>query len=118
MGLKQDIDAQHASYEEIGDHHAAGDATQTPMRDNASDLSDDQKMDIISEKVYDIMHALGMDMTDDSLKGTPFRVAKMYVHEIFGGLRPETKPKMSTFENSYRYGENAGGEEHHAVFDL
>lgn len=105
MSLKHDIDTKRESFEEMGDHHAAGDYTRTPLRDDAFDMSDDQKMDIISEKVYDIMHTLGMDMDDDSLKGTPFRVAKMYVQEIFGGLRPDEKPKMSTFNNSYQYGE-------------
>ena len=46
-----------------------------------------------------------MDLTDDSLKGTPNRVAKMFVKEIFGGLNPARKPKASTFENGYKYGE-------------
>lgn len=105
MSLKQDIENARDSYEEMGDHHAGGDYTRTPLREDAFDLSDDDKMNVISEKIYEIMHTLGMDMTDDSLKGTPFRVAKMYVQEIFGGLRPDEKPKMSTFKNSYQYGE-------------
>jgi len=105
MSLKQDIENARDSFEEMGDHHAGGDYTRTPLREDAFDLSDDDKMNVISEKVYEIMHTLGMDMTDDSLKGTPFRVAKMYVQEIFGGLRPDEKPKMSTFKNSYQYGE-------------
>jgi GTP cyclohydrolase I len=46
-----------------------------------------------------------MDLTDDSLKGTPKRVAKAYVKEIFGGLNPERRPSASTFENKYEYGE-------------
>lgn len=105
MSLKQDIENARDSYEEMGDHHAGGDYTRTPLREDAFDLSDDDKMNVISEKIYEIMDTLGMDMTDDSLKGTPFRVAKMYVQEIFGGLRPDEKPKMSTFKNSYQYGE-------------
>ena len=105
MSLKQDIENARESFEEMGDHHAGGDYTRTPLRDDAFDLSDDDKMNVISEKVYEILHTLGMDMKDDSLKGTPFRVAKMYVQEIFGGLRPDAKPKMSTFKNSYQYGE-------------
>jgi len=51
------------------------------------------------------MHTLGLDLTDDSLKGTPKRVAKMYVNELFSGLSPENKPSASTFENKYQYGE-------------
>ena len=51
------------------------------------------------------METLGLDLRDDSLKGTPFRVAKMFVNEIFGGLNPKNKPKASTFQNKYNYGE-------------
>ena len=46
-----------------------------------------------------------MDLSDDSIKGTPDRVAKMFVNEIFSGLNPKNKPKSSTFENKYKYGE-------------
>jgi GTP cyclohydrolase I len=46
---------------------------------------------------------LGLDLTDDSLKGTPYRVAKMYVQEIFQGLNPKNKPKIALFENKYQY---------------
>ena len=53
----------------------------------------------------DILKILGMDLTDDSLKGTPNRVAKMFVKEIFGGLNPAKKPRASTFSNKYGYGE-------------
>ena len=60
---------------------------------------------MIQEKVGEILHTLGMDLTDDSLKGTPKRVAKMFVNEIFSGLHPDNKPKASTFENKYKYGE-------------
>jgi GTP cyclohydrolase I len=51
------------------------------------------------------MQTLGLDLKDDSLKGTPNRVAKMFVNEIFGGLNPQRKPKASTFQNNYKYGE-------------
>ncbi len=78
---------------------------QTPLRPDAFDLSDADKIASIKENVFDILHTLGMDMTDDSLKGTPNRVAKMFVNEIFGGLRPQTKPSASTFENKYKYNE-------------
>jgi GTP cyclohydrolase I len=49
------------------------------------------------------MHTLGLDLTDDSLKGTPNRVAKMYIQEIFSGLNPDNKPKIALFENKYQY---------------
>jgi GTP cyclohydrolase I len=49
------------------------------------------------------MEEMGLDMTDDSLKGTPHRVAKMFIQEIFSGLNPANKPKISVFENSYHY---------------
>ena len=87
-----------------GDDHVSGSA-QTPLRDDAFAISNDQKIELIQEKVAEILHTLGMDLTDDSLKGTPKRVAKMFVNEIFSGLHPEKKPKASTFENKYKYGE-------------
>ena len=68
-------------------------------------MDDDQKIELIQEKVGEILHTLGMDLTDDSLKGTPKRVAKMFVKEIFSGLHPDNKPKASTFDNKYKYGE-------------
>ena len=55
--------------------------------------------------MHEILNILGMDLTDDSLKGTPRRVAKMFVNEIFSGINPLNKPKSSTFENKYKYGE-------------
>jgi GTP cyclohydrolase I len=64
-----------------------------------------EKIDAIQADVKNILNTLGMDLTDDSLKGTPKRVAKMFVNEIFGGLSPEKKPQASTFENKYNYGE-------------
>ena len=77
----------------------------TPLRDDAFDLSDKEKIEIIKSKVTDIIHTLGLDLNDDSIKGTPERVAKMYINEIFSGLNPINKPKASTFENKYKYGE-------------
>ena len=88
----------------IGDNHLSTSAD-TPIRDDAFKLSETEKINIIEEKVADILYTLGMDMTDDSLKGTPKRVAKMYVNEIFSGLNPENKPKASKFDNKYKYGE-------------
>jgi GTP cyclohydrolase I len=88
----------------IGDNHLPT-SEDTPLRDDAFDLSDAEKIEIIEKRVADILYTLGMDMTDDSLKGTPKRVAKMYVSEIFSGINPKNKPKASTFDNKYKYGE-------------
>ena len=90
--------------DEIGDNHVSTSA-KTPLREDAFQLSDEEKIESIQKNVAEILYTLGMDMTDDSLKGTPLRVAKMYVKEIFNGLHPETKPKLSTFENNYKYSE-------------
>jgi GTP cyclohydrolase I len=78
---------------------------ETPLRDDAFEISDDEKISIIQKNVKEILETLGMDMTDDSLKGTPKRVAKAYVKELFGGLDPKNLPTSSTFENKYQYGE-------------
>lgn len=76
---------------------------ETPMKPDAFDLSDEEKIDLIEERFFEIMDILGLDLTDDSLKGTPRRVAKMFVQEIFEGLNPENKPAISLFENKYQY---------------
>ena len=73
------------------------------INENAFDLSDDKKIAIIEDHFKKIMLTLGLDLNDDSLKGTPHRVAKMYVKEIFSGLSPDNKPKISLFENKYNY---------------
>lgn len=91
-------------FEEIGNDHGMG-AAETPLRADAFELTDDQKIEKIESQVYHIMETLGLDLTDDSLRGTPRRVAKMFVKEIFGGLHPERRPKASTFQNKYKYGE-------------
>lgn len=88
----------------IGDNHVAT-SLETPMREDAFLLSDEQKMLLIEDKFRDIMTVLGLDLNDDSLNGTPHRVAKMFVQEIFSGLNPENKPKISVFENKFKYGE-------------
>ncbi len=90
--------------DELSDDHIATSAN-NPVREDAFVISDDEKIQAIEEDVAHILHTLGMDLTDDSLKGTPRRVAKMFVNEIFGGLNPEKKPKLSTFDNNYKYGE-------------
>lgn len=90
--------------EEIGDNHI-GTSAVTPLRKDAFAISDEEKIEKIQESVKDILNTLGMDLTDDSLKGTPKRVAKAFVNELFGGLNPKNKPKLSTFDNNYKYNE-------------
>jgi len=85
------------------DHHSAN--HETPLRKDAFEISDVDKIQSITHDVKRIMNTLGLDLTDDSLKDTPKRVAKMFVSEIFGGLHPDRKPKASTFENKYKYNE-------------
>ena len=86
----------------IGDNHI-GTSAETPLRSDAFDRTDDQKIDAISFHYQKIMEELGLDLTDDSLSGTPYRVAKMYVKELFSGLDPKNKPKISVFDNKYEY---------------
>lgn len=86
----------------IGDNHIMT-SIETPLRDDAFELSDDEKIATIQQHFEKIMLALGLDLTDDSLQGTPGRVAKMYVKELFKGLDPKNKPSLSTFENKYEY---------------
>jgi|UniRef100_A0A0P5F164 GTP cyclohydrolase I len=90
--------------DEIGNNHIATSA-QTPMRKDAFVISDDEKIELIKKDVEHILNTLGLDLADDSLKGTPNRVAKMFVKEIFGGLNPDKKPSSSTFDNIYKYNE-------------
>ena len=90
--------------DEIGNNHIATNE-ETPLRRGAFDLSDEEKIERIKKDVENILDTLGIDLTDDSLKGTPNRVAKMFVKEIFGGLNPAKKPSSSTFENKYKYNE-------------
>lgn len=90
--------------DETGEDHFSSNAN-NPVRKDAFDLSDDQKIEAIKKDVEHILFTLGMDLEDDSIKGTPNRVAKMFVKEIFGGLNPNRKPSSSTFENQYQYGE-------------
>jgi GTP cyclohydrolase I len=99
-----DLEKQLKEIEAQGDNHI-GSSTDTPLRPDAFELSDIEKIAIIKMDVQNIMNTLGLDLSDDSLKGTPTRVAKMFVQEIFGGLHPDRKPKASTFENKYKYGE-------------
>ncbi|MEO0571656.1 MAG: GTP cyclohydrolase I FolE [Bacteroidota bacterium] len=88
--------------EALGDQHVAT-SLETPMREDAFATSDTKKIAIIQEHFQKIMETLGLDLSDDSLSGTPYRFAKMYVKELFYGLNPENRPKLSTFENKYGY---------------
>ena len=98
------LDNHNKLTDALGDDHIATSAD-NPIRKDAFLLTDLEKIDAIQADVKNILNTLGMDLTDDSLKGTPKRVAKMFVNEIFGGLSPEKKPQASTFENKYNYGE-------------
>ncbi len=91
-------------HDEIGENHIATHA-ETPLRDDAFSLSDEEKIQRIEENMKAIMQTLGLDLSDDSLQGTPKRVAKMFVQEIFDGLHPDKRPRMSTFENKFKYQE-------------
>ncbi|MEM1336521.1 MAG: GTP cyclohydrolase I FolE [Bacteroidota bacterium] len=88
--------------ESLGDQHIAT-SLETPMKSDAFSLSDSEKIDKIQHHFHKIMETLGLDLTDDSLSGTPYRFAKMYVKELFYGLNPQNRPKISTFENKYGY---------------
>jgi GTP cyclohydrolase I len=90
------------SVDEIGDMHI-GTSAETPLREDAFDLDDDLKVELIQKHFKEIMLILGLDLNDDSLSGTPERVAKMYVNEIFSGLNPKNKPEIKLFENKYNY---------------
>lgn len=90
--------------EEMGDNHVST-SSHTPLKKDAFELSDDVKINLIANHFHEIMNILGLDLKDDSLKGTPKRVAKMYVKEIFNGLNPANAPKIALFDNKYHYNE-------------
>jgi len=87
---------------ETGDNHLST-ALDTPLRSDAFDISSEEKMNRIEGLFRQVMETLGLDLADDSLQGTPQRVAKMYVEEIFRGLNPHNKPALTLFENKYQY---------------
>ena len=98
------LDAVRKKIEDEGDNHILSNID-TPITEDAFELSDDDKIIKIEKHFKEIMEVLGLDLTDDSLKGTPYRVAKMYVKEMFSGLNPDNKPAVSLFENKYEYDE-------------
>ncbi len=88
----------------IGEEHI-GTSLETPLRKDAFEMDDALKIKLVQKHFAEIMHLLGLDLTDDSLSGTPHRVAKMYVKEVFAGLNPANKPCVKLFENKYQYNE-------------
>ncbi|MEL0643287.1 GTP cyclohydrolase I FolE [Olleya sp. Ti.3.14] len=107
--IKQDImpalnhqDLNGVDYQDIGDDHMYT-GLETPMKRDAFKFSDEVKKEKIAILFEEIMDVMGLDLTDDSLKGTPKRVAKMYIDEIFSGLNPQNKPKIALFDNKYKY---------------
>ena len=101
MKIDDTLDEQ---FEDMGKDHVSS-SEDTPLRKDAFILTDEEKIGRIKKNVREILLTLGLDLDDDSLKGTPDRVSKMFVKEIFSGLHPKRKPKASTFENKYKYGE-------------
>jgi GTP cyclohydrolase IA len=89
-------------HEDIGDDHV-GSSAETPIRPDAFELDDEEKITRIEKHFKEIMQILGLDLNDDSLNGTPRRVAKMYVKEVFSGLNPKNRPHARLFENKYNY---------------
>jgi len=102
LDLEEDNLFEDFSINDIGDNHLYTNL-ETPLKSNAFEISDKEKKEKISVLFAEIMDVMGMDLNDDSLKGTPERVAKMFIDEIFSGLNPKNKPKMSLFENKYQY---------------
>lgn len=100
--LLNTLDSDFSGIEEMGDEHI-GTKEYTPLRPDAFDMSDEEKISKIAMHFSEIMKTLGLDLSDDSLSGTPLRVAKMFVKEAFQGLNPENKPEAKLFENSYEY---------------
>jgi GTP cyclohydrolase I len=89
-------------FDEIGDDHLFN-SIETPLRPDAFAMDDEDKMELIEKHFRHIMEIMGLDLKDDSLKGTPKRVAKMYIKEIFSGLDPKNKPNIALFDNKYNY---------------
>ncbi len=102
-GILSNIQSSEAlDIEEVGDDHLFS-GIETPLRKDAFAMEDELKMELIEKHFRHIMEIMGLDMTDDSLKGTPKRVAKMYIKEVFSGLDPKNKPAVTLFDNKYKY---------------
>ena len=87
----------------LEDDDHTGSSVETPLRDDAFELNDEDKILKIAHHFRAIMETLGLDLTDDSLSGTPMRVAKMYINEVFSGLDPKKMPNATLFENKFKY---------------
>lgn len=92
------------SHEDIGDDHLPS-GMETPLREDAFRTPNEEKKARIAYHFEKIMETLGLDLEDDSLQGSPARVAKMYVEELFAGLDPRNKPAITLFDNKYQYGQ-------------
>lgn len=90
--------------DEIGENHLFT-SIETPLHSDAFKIDDDLKIELIEKNFREIMHVLGLDLNDESLRDTPRRVAKMYVKEVFSGLNPDNKPKATAFTNSFKFKE-------------
>lgn len=100
--MKQKETLSNTRPEDLEDDHM-GSSSETPLRPDAFEKDDALKIELIEKHFREIMHILGLDLDDDSLSGTPHRVAKMYVKEVFSGLNPDNKPKARLFSNKYNY---------------
>ena len=99
---QKEISLNILPFKEDQDDHIAS-SWNTPLREDAFALTDEEKIDKIEANIREIMLTLGLDLTDDSLSGTPKRVAKMYVKEVFSGLNPKNRPQTKLFDNKYKY---------------
>src|SRR5690606_32103915 len=88
--------------DDMGDDHVLS-SYNTPLRLDAFDMDDETKIELIQKHFQQIMEIMGLDLNDDSLKGTPERISKMYIKEIFSGLNPANKPAVTLFDNKYNY---------------
>ena len=102
MKQRDQSNANHPE-DQSHDDHPVTNIQHTPLRPDAFELDDELKKELIADHFRSIMLVLGLDLDDDSLKGTPERVARMYVDEVFSGLNPRNKPRVSMFENHYKY---------------
>lgn len=102
MKDKNNLEPSEEAESEIGEDHVIT-SYETPLREDAFSLSDEEKIKKIEHHFKEIMTTLGLDLTDDSLSGTPKRVAKMYVKEVFSGLNPKNLPVARLFENKFKY---------------
>ena len=103
-GMKDNKEHDLHTIDELGDNHMSS-SINTPLRVDAFEKDDELKIELIAKHFKEIMHILGLDLNDDSLKGTPQRVAKMYVNEIFSGLNPDNRPETKLFENKFKFNE-------------